>query len=145
MISFVVHGHPATQGSKRAFVVHSKTGPRAVVTEDNKGNRAWRQDVAAMAREAYDGPLLDGPLMLRLVFVFARPKKHYGTGRNAGKLKDASPIWKDSTPDCSKLARAIEDALTKVVWRDDAQIAGLCVSKVWGGFDHVTVSIKRLP
>ena len=50
-VAFVVHGTPAPQGSKRAFVV----GNRARVVEDSKKSAPWRDSVAAAAIEAMDG------------------------------------------------------------------------------------------
>jgi Holliday junction resolvase RusA-like endonuclease len=42
-----------------------------------KHTASWRQDVAWMARSAYEGPLLDGALEVTYTFVMPRPKHHY--------------------------------------------------------------------
>jgi len=100
--------------------------------EDNPRLAQWRQAVAQVAADAYNGPLLSGPVGLRLVFIRPRPKAFYGTGRNAGRLKAGAPFWPTTRPDLLKLARAVEDALTGVIWRDDAQIVVEHLSKKYG-------------
>jgi Holliday junction resolvase RusA-like endonuclease len=80
---------------------------------------------------------LDGPLHVRMVFSFTRPRSHYRTGRNAHLLKADAPAQPCGRPDVSKLCRATEDALTTVgVWVDDARVAEYDrLAKVWCGED----------
>jgi len=120
-ITFTVYGEPRPAGSKRAFP-HPTTGRIIVKDESGKKGEAWRRDVQAAAQAAYDGPLLEGPLRVAFTFYRPRPKGHYGTGRNAEKLKPSAPRFPITRPDVLKLARAVEDALTGLLWRDDAQI-----------------------
>lgn len=120
-IEFFVPGIPRPGGSKRAFF-NRRTG-KAMVVEDCKTNRDWRATVQLAARDAYSGPPLSGPIALYVVFHLPRPKSHYGTGRNADRLKPSAPRWHATKPDTTKLLRSTEDALTGVIWRDDALIA----------------------
>lgn len=133
MINFTVYGLPQTAGSKRAFVIRSKaTGKhRAIVTDDNAKGKDWKGDVKqAAAQFVQDGQsLLQGPLRLSLVFWLPRAKGHYGSGKNASVLKDSSPRKPQSKPDVLKLARCVEDALTGVLWFDDAQITSEQLTK----------------
>ena len=77
-------------------------------------------------------PDLDGALELRVVFVFRRPAGHFGTGRNAGKLKPSSPLYVRTRPDVDKLVRAIADAMTGIVYRDDSQLVAVKAEKHYG-------------
>lgn len=109
--------------------------------------RPWREAVKAAALQAMgDGwERLDGPVWLEVTFYYARPRSHYGTGRNAAVLKPSAPVWKTSVPDVSKLARSTEDALTDVgLWRDDALVVRLGASKSWSrdGFQGAVVSVS---
>lgn len=118
-IRFEVIGRPQQRGSKRAFV----RGGKPVVTDMNKKSSSWMQQVRESAAEAMGGrDLIRRPVVLSVVFRFARPKSHYGTGRNAGRLKDSAPGIHSQTPDLAKLVRCLEDALTGVVWADDRQV-----------------------
>lgn len=124
-----VVGTPAPQGSKKAFVIPGTN--RANVVDDNKKTAPWRQDVktAALAALAGRGPL-EGPLEIHVAFSLPRPGYHFGTGRNAGVLKDGAPMYVEKKPDIDKLLRSTLDALGEArVFRDDAQIASIAAVK----------------
>lgn len=130
-VSFTVYGRPQQTGSKSPWVPRRKDGslvtrpdgrPVIATMDSNKKSKPWMAHVGATAHDVYGGELLDGPLRLTAQFFFARPKSHYGTGRNANRLKPSAPIHHAQTPDLAKLVRAIEDAMSGVVYRDDRQI-----------------------
>jgi Holliday junction resolvase RusA-like endonuclease len=124
-VSFTVYGTPVPQGSKRAF-------GRNVVEIADARLRSWRQDVTLTARQAMGAlPILPGPVEIRLLFFFPRPKGHYGTGRNKDRLKRSSPAYPAVKPDLDKLARAVLDALTNVCFRDDSQVVTLSCQKLY--------------
>lgn len=127
MIEFFVPGVPKPAGSKRAFR-NAKTG-RIIVTDDCKKGKDWRGDVRFVATTAVgdDASPLDGPLYLYVDFHMPRPKGHFG--RNG--VKASAPAYPTSKPDATKLLRCIEDALTGILWRDDAQIVMQSVSKIY--------------
>lgn len=131
-----VTGTPAPQGSKRAFVVNG----RAVMTENSKAVKPWRQDVVAAAKTAAASHYRPGNIRgwevpaeaveLAITFYMPRPGYHYGTGRNANRLKPSAPTWCSKKPDVDKLTRSTLDALTTSgVIRDDAQVARLLVEQ----------------
>ena len=132
-IDFFVPGVPAPGGSKKAFV-NKRTG-RAQIVDDCTRNKPWREAVAWAAREAYQGPLMLGPLALTVEFVMPRPKGHYKTcqGQPTGEVKLSAPRRPTTKPDATKLLRALEDALTGVLWHDDAQIVEQWVFKLYVG------------
>lgn len=126
-VAFTVYGRPQPAGSKRAFQ-HRHTG-RIVVTDDAKHSRSWKTDVAQAAGVAMQSrELLERPLMLELTFYLPRPKGHYG----ARGLRPSAPRFPTVKPDVLKLARAVEDALTGIVYRDDSQIVVELLQKVYG-------------
>jgi Holliday junction resolvase RusA-like endonuclease len=63
---------------------------------------------------------------MQVEFVFPRPKHHYGTGKNAGVLKDSCRHLRPRSGkyggDTSNLVKLVEDALNAVGYDDDAQI-----------------------
>ncbi len=131
MLHIRVAGTPAPQGSKRAFAGKRKDGTTFASTVESSYDRVqtWREDVKQAGLEAMRGVTcrqdspLDGPLVAAMVFWFPRPKGHYGTGRNAGVLKESAPPAPAGMPDLSKLTRSTEDALTSAgVWADDARV-----------------------
>lgn len=133
-ITIEVRGVAKPAGSKRAFVLKKGgvfTG-RAIVTDDCKGSRDWKIDVQRHAATAFTGKPWDCPIHITLRFTIARPKGHYGSGRNAAVLKPGAPPYPTSKPDCLKLSRGVEDALTGLLYMDDSQIVTEVISKRYG-------------
>lgn len=133
MISFFAAGKPEPAGSKRAFVLKGGAhAGRAIITDANAKSKPWQQTVKHAAMEAYIGDPLTGPLQLDVTFALLRPQSHYGSGKNADKVKDSAPTHPISKPDSTKLLRGVEDALTGITWIDDSQIVAQHVFKVYG-------------
>jgi hypothetical protein len=159
-LDFWVPGKPQTAGSK-VTITKGKGGvplakPVIVDSGDRGAKRDWRTDLRGKGEDAvFAAPPgiwpWDGPLEVEFVFVRARPKAHYGTGKNAALLKDSAPIWPATTPDALKLARAAEDALTGIVWVDDARIVVERLEKSFSdraglprGVEGCRVRVRRL-
>lgn len=128
MIDLWVPGEPSPGGSKRPFR-NKHTGKIALVDAGGERTKNWRESVKVAAMQ--DGRYLEGPIWLRVIFKMPRPKCHYRTGKHAGELKPSAPKHHTKAPDATKLLRSTEDALTGVVWRDDAQVVEQEVSKQW--------------
>lgn len=125
-VTFTVYGKAQPAGSKTAGV--SKSG-KLFVRDDAKGSRPWKTQVAQAAGEAMNGDgLLGGALELSVIFTVPRPKAHYG----ARGLRPSAPAYPTTRPDITKLLRAVEDACTGIVWRDDAQIVHQHAYKEYG-------------
>ena len=103
-----VIGIPAPQGSKR----HVGNG---IMIENSKRVKPWRQDVKEAALNHYDGEIIDQAVEIEIIFLFARPKSHYGTGKNSKKLKPSAPVFVTSKGkgDIEKLERATYDSLSQ--------------------------------
>jgi Holliday junction resolvase RusA-like endonuclease len=139
---FVVYGKAAPAGSKTAFV--GKSG-KPHVRDSSKGSYEWKSKVSDKAAEVFGNKheLVTDPLEVWFTFYVPRPKGHFGTGRNADKLKDSAPTHPSSKPDVLKLARAVEDGMTGVVWRDDAQIVSEHIHKEYGEPARVVIEVNR--
>lgn len=115
MISFTVPGVPQVQGNHRV----SKHG---YTYDTNKDLKPWRRTVALVAKQAMNkqrAEPMTGPVHLDLEFAMPRTKA----------MKTDPPPPMTQRPDSSKLQRAIEDALTGIVYQDDSQITHLTVHK----------------
>lgn len=141
-LRFTVYGEAKSAGSKSAFY-NKKTG-KTIVTETVKGSKAWQQEVKSVAFEAHVGPLLDGPLAVVFTFYRVRPRSHYGTGRNSGTLKPSAPAYPATRPDLLKTARGVEDAMSGIVWTDDARIVEEVLHKRWGEPARVEIEVRQL-
>ncbi len=101
-----------------------------MLREDSDHLKAWRAAVQAAAMNAKPPGTIEGPCVLDARFYFKRPAGQY---RKDGKLRSATPRFKTSSPDLSKLIRAVEDSLTDArVWTDDRLVVGYAQSgKHW--------------
>lgn len=144
-VVFTVLGRSQPGGSKRPVRAGGKPGGRILLIEDARRSKPWRALVAAAAREAMErrAPLI-GPLLLEVTFYVARPAGHYGSGRNAGTVRPAAPSYPAVRPDTTKLLRALEDAMTGSVWRDDAQVVTQVARKRYGHPERAEVTVENV-
>lgn len=139
MINFTVYGVAAPAGSKTTGV--SAAGKR-FVRDSNPASGHWKTEVAAAAGKEMNGKtLLEGPLSLVLNFYRPRPKSHYGAKMN---VKESAPAFPIGRPDSTKLTRAVEDAMTGIVYRDDSQIVFQEITKAWGEPARVEVTVSHV-
>jgi len=143
-IRFFCPGNPAPAGSKRAFT-NPKTG-HAMITDACKRSKPWKDSVKAAAIQAMQGREMFGravALDVAFYFILLRPKGHFGTGRNADRLRPSAPRYPATRPDVLKYARAVEDACTGVVWHDDAQIVAERIFKDYNVREGVTIEVRE--
>ncbi len=141
-IDFFVPGKPEPGGSKTAFY-NRKIG-RALMVDANKNVGAWKQTVKVFAMKAYAGVPFIGPLNVECTFHVQRPAGHYGTGKNADSVKPSAPTYPVVKPDATKLWRSTEDALTGILWRDDAQIVDQLICKRYGDNPGAYIIVRTL-
>lgn len=135
---FVVPGRAQPAGSKRAFIRNGK----AVVVDANPASGAWKERVALVAASAYGAsPPIVGPVTLEVVVTMLRPQSDW---LRSGALSKSARPHPTIRPDLLKLARAVEDALTGIVYVDDAQIVLEVLRKEYGARDEVTVRVERM-
>ena len=136
-----IPGRPRPQGKLQTFAVAGKAYGRH--TDSTLYHRAH---VISTLAENWGREPLTGPVRVSAVFTFARPKSHYGTGRNCDRLKDSAPEFHTQPADVDKLARLLLDSLEMAgVVRNDSQVWTLDAVKMWGRDDstHVIVNFPR--
>lgn len=125
-ISFFIPGNPKGQPrARRGKGKHMYTPATA---------KGFKDCIFAFAREHAPATPLTGPVSMTVTAVFARPKSHYGTGKNSDRLRSDSPHYHTSKPDRDNVEKAILDALTRLgFWKDDAQVCDGWITKVYEG------------
>lgn len=119
-----IHGTPRPQGNPQQITKHYARYPSTTIEH--------RNEVIRHLSMVWDRPPVDVAVTLTATFYFARPKSHYGTGRNAHTLKPSAPPEHAQTPDADKLLRLICDALTIAgVIADDRLIVDIRGRKRW--------------
>lgn len=94
---------------------------------------AWKNCIAAAAQAHIPKSALDGPICCEIAFYFRRPQGHYGSGKNAAKLKDTAPRWHTARRgDRDNMDKAVLDSLTILgFWHDDSQVCDGWIKKLW--------------
>ena len=134
---FRVYGIAQGMGSKRAFVPKGWTRP--IVTDTNRNLKGWQSLVAdaagrAITERTEPWRLLEGPIRLSVAFYLPRPQSLTKKVRANTKAIDVD-----------KACRAIGDALSGVVYRDDRLIVELIAGKYYaaeGEVPHVDVRVE---
>lgn len=141
-IGFFAPGIPKGQPRPRAFAFQG----RARVFDPGTAE-GWKSAVAEAARP-FLGSALTAALSVQIHFVFPRPKSHYlpATARRAvAVLREDAPAHHTAKPDADNAAKAVLDALTTLgMWKDDAQVAALTVTKNFGDTPGAHVVIVPL-
>lgn len=133
MISFRVYGIPQTKGSTKAFVRPGMRFP--VITNDNEKNKGWAATVSGEAQRhrPASGPFA-GPVALVLCFKMKKPKG----------LPKRRKVWATKKPDLDKMVRSCKDALTGVMYLDDAQVVRLASEKEYDDAPGVVIIVQPL-
>lgn len=160
-MKFLIVGSPAPGGSKQVFPIWYGDGTCKLVWKgsrqwplfrvvDDAGarNKRWKAVVACQAKAWMRGaPPFKCPLEVSFTFWLPRPKYHFRTGKFSHELKEDAPVHHIVKPDALKFARSTEDAMTGIVWEDDAQNVTISSCKRYmipGENEGVTVAITRL-
>ncbi len=139
--SIWIPGMPATKGSttsnvtKSGKIVTRAAHPKLAMFEAiirEKSSEAWGRQPSVM------------PFNLEVEYHAVRPKSHYGTGKNVARLKPHHPRMMTKKPDLSKIIRAVEDGMNKIVYLDDQQIRQIKAVKQYSPAEGVKITITEL-
>lgn len=137
MIAFTVPAIPIAQPRQRHAIrgnyVANYTPTKHPVT-------AFKATVRLSFADAYQGPPLEGPVTLKIAFIFPRP------GRMIWKKRDMPRVEHTSKPDLDNCLKSVKDALKGLAWRDDSQVSQLVACKHIASGDeqpHVYVEIAQ--
>jgi Holliday junction resolvase RusA-like endonuclease len=112
-LNIIVYGEPVAKGSMKGF----NTGKGIRLTNDNVKTKDWQTLIAYTAGQKCK-EVADGPVSLRVAFYL--PK---------GKTVKREHVT--TRPDIDKLLRCVLDALTGIIYQDDAQVVSVNVLKLY--------------
>ena len=131
-----IYGDPAPKGSMKC--VGGRGRNRHQLVENSTRTAPWRAHIVRAVRGAWPTLSgLSGPLGVEVTLTVRRPPGHYGTGRNATRLRASAPPYPDRVSrglggDVDKLARVILDALEDAgTYGNDAQVVELITRKTY--------------
>ena len=103
-----------------------------------------KEEIRRMVRTLAPDVPFDEPLEVTIFLYYSRLKNHYGTGRNAHKLKDNAPYWKITTPDRDNADKIILDALNGIFWQNDSRVCAGPVIKQYSEIPRTEIYINKL-
>jgi len=126
--SLFVAGEPkSTQTGSIMRMANGRAFPRYRNTD-------WSNRIALAAAAARPPALLDGALKATLTFTRARP-------RSLPKRVD----YPTTRPDLENYTKKLFDALTGIVYRDDAQLVEIRLCKRFGDAPGVEIRVEKVP
>ena len=117
-----IPGEPIAQPRVK---VSTRGGFARAYTERDHPIHAYKQAIR-LAYVNAGGEVLEGPVSVRIVCWFDRPKSH-------SKKRRQEPEPKTTKPDADNLAKGIGDALNEIAYNDDGQVYRLTVEKWYVG------------
>lgn len=134
MIGFEVPG--PVRGKGRPRFARVGAGVRTFTDAKTQSYEALVKQCAAIAHRA---AALEGPVAVTIAVHQIPPASWSKTKRERALAQLFRPTGK---PDLDNIAKAICDSLNGIIWKDDAQVTELHVSKHWSGREFAHVSIK---
>ena len=135
-IKFQVLGDPQAQKRHK----HFKRGSFVKVYDPSE--EAKTNFLLTVQEYAPKSPIMTD-IKLTVWFCMPRPKNHYGTGKNAGKLKDSAPVNHIKKPDLDNLLKFVMDSLggRGIYWKDDAQVYSIIAIKLYHETPRTVIQI----
>lgn len=127
-VTFTVPGKPFAKQRPRATRQGRVYTPSETVS--------FERQVGQIARPHFPEPFT-GPVRLTISAVFAPPASW-------SKRKTEAHLHRPHTqrPDVDNIGKAIADALNRIAWADDAQVADIRIRKGWGLTDATHVIVE---
>lgn len=125
IIRFRIDLEPHPQERIRARVAKTRTGEPFVHMHTSTKERQHDADLKQMlisARNKLGIRKMTGPIRLGVAAYLPRPLNHFGTGKNADKVKTRAPEYHTQVPDADNLIKHFKDAASGILWEDDKQI-----------------------
>jgi len=137
-VKFTVYARPVPQGSMKGFVIKGKWGAkdRAILTSDNSKLKPFRGEVTREAMVALRNAGLSEPMAEKHVPVSIVMDFYLERPASIPKKRKEMVV----KPDCDKICRSTIDALTGILYADDAQIVEISARKHYGVPERVEVS-----
>lgn len=136
-----ITGKPIPKARPRARLIRGRK-PFVSIYDSQKAETAGVQKQLKLIFKSE--PFLT-PLSLSVDFYIQRPRSHYGTGRNVGKLKPSAPKCNIKKPDIDNYIKFIMDAMNGIVYKDDSQVVCVKAWKLYAEEEEKTViSIEEL-
>jgi len=132
-ISFTIPGKPFAKQRARAT---ARGGFARMYTPSE--TVSFERQVGVIARPFFAEPIT-GPVRLTITATFA-PAPSWSKKKTAAHMGQHHI----SKPDLDNIAKATKDALNRIAWGDDSQVAECLLVKRWGAVAGTVVTVEAL-
>ena len=129
-VQFTIPGKPFAKQRPRATRLGRVYTPAATVS--------FERQVATLAAQHFKEPMT-GPVRLTVHAMFLPPKSW-----SKRKAEAALATPHVQRPDIDNCIKAVADALNRIAWADDGQVAEIVASKRWQMVEQTLVSVERI-
>jgi Holliday junction resolvase RusA-like endonuclease len=133
-LHFFVPGEPVGKAAR----VRTKNGHTFLPTRT-------RDYMAVVSHEAHlamaGSPLFDGPVGYCITMMVQAPKKR---SKELQVALDLDRAWAPKKPDCTNVLKGVEDAMNRIVWRDDAQVVRGSFAKKYSETPGLHIYVEAL-
>lgn len=130
MITFEIPGKPFAKQRARATRQGRVYTPSETVS--------FERTVGQIAMQHFPQPL-EGPVRVTIWATFQPPQSW------SGKKTDAAiGTYHTQRPDLDNIAKSIKDAINRIAFSDDSQVAELAMRKIWGKTSNTVVMVEAL-
>lgn len=141
VIRIVVPGDPKGAGRGKARAIKGEDGKHKAMVYTPENTRTMGGIIRMFAVDAMAGRApLECPIDLRIGAYRAIPPS-WSKKKQAAAL--AGAIFPTSKPDNTNILR-YEDALSKIVWRDDAQITDTTIRKRYSDRPRLVIEVRQI-
>ena len=144
-VHFIIPGTPAAKARPRAAarIVGQGAAARAITTVySDRDMVAAEREIARLYRIAAKGHrTLSGPVRLDLMAVFETPESWRRALKQAAQT---GAIYHIGRPDLDNIEKLVLDALNRLAWADDGQVAMVTKTKRYGSPARVEVWVRPL-
>lgn len=129
-IKFTVYARPEPQGSTKGFLLKGKWGQkdRVILTSANKKLKPYRQELTNTAMVTLSDTGTQRPMAAKQIPISITLDFYFEKPTSVSKKRSHISV----KPDLDKICRSTIDALTGIIYQDDAQIVELSARKHYG-------------
>lgn len=129
------------KGRHRSRIAKARDGRTFIANYADAATRSYEGMLRTVAAAVMGGrPPIEGPVLVKLVAVFAVPAS-WSKRKRAEAL--AGLIRPTVKPDGDNILKCC-DALNGIVWRDDAQVVSAAIRKVYGERPGLTIEVTPI-
>lgn len=137
-VKFTVIGEPKGKGRPR--VTRSRQTGRSI-TYTPEQTVIYENLIRYSYQEQCRGAYLDGTIAADIVAYFPIPKS---TSKKNREKMLSGEIMHIKKPDCDNLVKSVLDALNKIAYPDDAQVAYVSIEKYYAEQPRIEVTLREM-